>query len=68
MHLLRDIDPDGVAQRKSRRMKRRVYISKVCVSSDQSHKRIIYRRGQITLGILTNTISWCSMDFTFMAV
>ena len=73
MWLLREIDRDGAVRRGKRKMKRRVYISKVNVN-DRADTNLLfihsytYFRGQTTHGILINTISWLDMDSTFMVV
>ena len=33
MKIMRDLDPDGIHQRATHKLRRRVYVSKVCVRS-----------------------------------
>lgn len=69
MTLLRELDPQGVEQRRSRRLQRRIYFSKVRVYTSKIHTYTVYTpRVPTSSGTLMVMISCHSMAFVYMVV
>ena len=64
MKLLRVLDSDGVQQRGTRKLKRRVYSSK---NRHDYSCTIMKNRARTMFGTLINMINYRSMDFAYMA-
>ena len=68
MKLMRELDPRGVQQRKSRKLKRRTYNSLVrCFFICMLAMHTCLFRDQIIFGMWMDTINLAHMDLAFMA-
>ena len=71
MRLIWELDPDGVEQRRRRRLKRRIYHAKVSLRHNitcTSPISVLKHRAQMILGTWTDMISWVHMGSEYMAV
>ena len=68
MRLMREIDPQGVDLRRSRRLCRRVYYNKVCVGCGHQMMLLPFFRALISSGTSTDMISCHTSIYAYMVV
>ena len=68
MKLLKEVDPNGVASRKGKRLKRRTYHCKVNACKKSDVWVVCYYRVQTSYGIWMEMTNCLLMDCAFMAV